>query len=147
MNVLPQMIAVYTTHLRGRTPDTCRWWNDLSHLLHSNWILAQAKRRTKCRRDFLLNIQRRFRFCSWSGSDDRKQAGSDLWIVTGCCLPAKEQSLSVCTQTFCLSQLTAWSRVLLEKLTFAQLVKKFLLNYDTHRFIAIFIRARHLSLS
>jgi hypothetical protein len=68
-----------------------------------------------------------------------------LWIVTGCCLPVKEQSSSVFIQTFCLSQLTAWSRVLLEKLTVAQLVKKFFANYDIQRFIAIFISSRHLS--
>ena len=43
--------------------------------------------------------------------------------------------------------LTAWSRVLLEKLTFCQLVKKFPTFYGTRRFITAFTCARHLSLS
>jgi len=40
-----------------------------------------------------------------------------------------------------------WSRVLLEKLTGFQLVKKFLAFYGTRRFITAFTSARHLSLS
>jgi hypothetical protein len=43
--------------------------------------------------------------------------------------------------------LTAWSRVLLEKQTGLQLVKKFLAFYGTRKFITVFISARHLSLS
>jgi hypothetical protein len=43
--------------------------------------------------------------------------------------------------------LTPWSRVLLEKLTGLQLVKKFPTFYGTQRFITAFISARHLSLS
>jgi hypothetical protein len=43
--------------------------------------------------------------------------------------------------------LTLWSRVLLEKLTDLQLVKKFPTFYGTRRFITAFISARHLSLS
>jgi hypothetical protein len=43
--------------------------------------------------------------------------------------------------------LTAWSRVLLEKLTDLQLVKKFPAFYGTRRFITTFTSARHLSLS
>jgi len=43
--------------------------------------------------------------------------------------------------------LTPWSRVLLEKLTGSQLVKKFLTFYGTWRFITAFINAHHLSLS
>jgi len=43
--------------------------------------------------------------------------------------------------------LTPWSRVLLEKLTGLQLVKKFLTFYGTQRFITTFTSARHLSLS
>jgi hypothetical protein len=39
------------------------------------------------------------------------------------------------------------SRVLLEKLTIAQLVKKFSALYGNRRFIAVFTRARHCSLS
>ena len=40
-----------------------------------------------------------------------------------------------------------WSRVLLEKLTGSQLVKKFPAFYGTPRFISAFTNARHLSLS
>jgi hypothetical protein len=43
--------------------------------------------------------------------------------------------------------LTPWSRVLLEKLTGFQLVKKFPAFYGTRRFITADTRARHLSLS
>jgi hypothetical protein len=42
--------------------------------------------------------------------------------------------------------LTAWSRVILEKLTGSQLVKKFVLRYGTRRFITAFTKASHLSL-
>ena len=43
--------------------------------------------------------------------------------------------------------LTSWSRVLLEKLTGFQLVKKFAAFYGTRKFITAFASARHLSLS
>ena len=43
--------------------------------------------------------------------------------------------------------LIPWSRVLLEKLTGFQLVKKFPAFYGTRRFITAFTNARHLSLS
>jgi len=43
--------------------------------------------------------------------------------------------------------LTPWSRVLLEKLTSLQLVKKFPAFYGTWKFITTFTSARHLSLS
>jgi hypothetical protein len=43
--------------------------------------------------------------------------------------------------------LTPWSRVLLEKLTVLQLVKKFLAFYGTRRFIIAFTSGRHLFLS
>jgi hypothetical protein len=43
--------------------------------------------------------------------------------------------------------LTPWSRVLLEKLTGLQLVKKFPAFYATRRFITALTSARHLSLS
>jgi len=42
---------------------------------------------------------------------------------------------------------TAWSRVILEKLTGSKLVKKFPSFYGTRRFITAFTSARHLSLS
>ena len=41
--------------------------------------------------------------------------------------------------------LTPWSRVLLQKLTGSQLVKKFPTFYGTRRFITAFTSARHLS--
>jgi hypothetical protein len=43
--------------------------------------------------------------------------------------------------------ITPWSRVLLQKLTGSQLVKKFPTFYGTRRFITAFTSARHLSLS
>jgi hypothetical protein len=43
--------------------------------------------------------------------------------------------------------LTPWNRILLEKLTSFQLVKKFPAFYGTRRFITAFTSARHLSLS
>jgi hypothetical protein len=43
--------------------------------------------------------------------------------------------------------LTKWSRVLLEKLTVCQLIKKFPAFYGNRRFITAFTSARHLSLS
>jgi len=42
---------------------------------------------------------------------------------------------------------TPWSRVLLEKLTGLQIVKKFPAFYGTRRFITALTSARHLSLS
>jgi len=42
---------------------------------------------------------------------------------------------------------TAWSRVLLEKLTGSQLLKKFPAFYRTRKFTALFTIARHLSIS
>ena len=50
--------------------------------------------------------------------------------------------------TYLLTHLiTPHSRVLLEKLTGSQLVKKFPAFYGTRRFITAFTSARHLSLS
>jgi prolipoprotein diacylglyceryltransferase len=43
--------------------------------------------------------------------------------------------------------ITPWSRVLPEKLTGSQLVKKFPVFYGTGRFITAFTRARHLPLT
>jgi len=42
---------------------------------------------------------------------------------------------------------TPWSRVLPEKLTGSEIVKKFPTFYGTRRFIVVFVRARQLSLS
>jgi hypothetical protein len=55
------------------------------------------------------------------------------------------QCLTVTTASF--QYLTAWSRVLPEKLTVPQLVNKFPTFYGTRRFITAFTTARHLSLS
>jgi len=46
-----------------------------------------------------------------------------------------------------LSKITPCSRVLLEKLTVPQLVRKFPAFYKTRRFITVFTRAHHFSLS
>jgi len=51
------------------------------------------------------------------------------------------------TLYFLSRQLTPWSRVLLEKLTVTQLVKKFPAFYGTRSFITMFTKARHLFLS
>jgi hypothetical protein len=51
--------------------------------------------------------------------------------------------LSICFGTYLL---TPWSRVLLEKLTDSQLIKKFLGFCVTRRFITAITKARHLSL-
>ena len=50
----------------------------------------------------------------------------------------------ICKTTYLL---TPWSRVLLEKLSVFQLVKKFPAFYGTRRFVTAFTSARHLSLS
>ena len=52
-----------------------------------------------------------------------------------------------CVKAKLTSLLTPWSRVLLEKLTASQLVKKFPALYGTRRFITALTRASHLSLS
>jgi len=45
------------------------------------------------------------------------------------------------------TELTPWSRVLFEKLTVTQLVRKFPTFYGTRMFITVFRRAHHWSLS
>jgi hypothetical protein len=55
--------------------------------------------------------------------------------------------ISALAFTCCTYLLTPWIRVLLEKLTVCQLVKKFPAFYETRRFITAFTSARHLSLS
>ena len=61
--------------------------------------------------------------------------------------------MCVCVRVFMLLTyihtylLTPWNRVLLEKLTGSQLVKKFPAFYWSRRFTTAFTRARHLSLS
>jgi hypothetical protein len=65
------------------------------------------------------------------------------------CKRGKMCRLYVCYILICLLTylLTLWSRVLLEKLTGSQLIKKFSAFYGTRRFITKFTSARHLSLS
>jgi hypothetical protein len=43
--------------------------------------------------------------------------------------------------------LTSWCRILFEKLLVTQLVKKILLSYGTQRFITVFTKSRHWTLS
>ena len=67
------------------------------------------------------------------------------WPVTlfmSCCLPVKDGIILLLTYL-----LTLWSRILLEKLTGFQLVKKFPAFYGTRRFITTVKSIRHLSLS
>jgi hypothetical protein len=45
------------------------------------------------------------------------------------------------------NKLTPWSRVLPEKLKPPKLLKKFPAFYGTRRFITVYTRARHLSIS
>ena len=63
-------------------------------------------------------------------------------IRTPCRCLSKKTRVFTCTYL-----LTPWSRVLLEKLTRLQLVKKFPTFYGTRRFITAFTSVPHLSLS
>jgi len=81
-----------------------------------------------------------------------RQTG-EAWDLCQCCLTIKEAS-DRNAFPFSLSSMygewiktTAWSTVLLEKLTGLQLVKEFPAFYGTRRFITAFTGARHLSLS
>jgi len=56
--------------------------------------------------------------------------------------------MEICGQLHAVANLLiTWNRVLLEKLTGFQLVKKFPAFYGTTRFITAFTNARHLSLN
>ena len=68
---------------------------------------------------------------------------SVLWF----CLSSYVGKLSVFTDYLLTYLLTPWRRVLLEKLTGLQLVKKFLAFHGTRRFITALTSVRHLSLS
>jgi hypothetical protein len=77
---------------------------------------------------------------------------SDTWVCGLWVLALNIESVISNTVTpFCTNKnthlLTPWRRVLLEKLTGLQLVKKFPAFYGTRRFLTALIRARHLSLS
>ena len=56
-------------------------------------------------------------------------------------------SLKIVSPFYANLTLTPWSRVLLEKPTATQLVKKFPAFYGTRTFITVFTKAGHLSLS
>ena len=63
-------------------------------------------------------------------------------------VPRKKNHLFTYSLTYLLTSfLTPWCRVLLEKLTGLQLVKKFPAFHGTRRFITALTRVRHLSLS
>ena len=63
-------------------------------------------------------------------------------------LSQKHYNFPHCAFTYLLTYcITPWSRVLLEKQTDSQLVKKFRAFYGTRRFITAFTSARHLFLS
>jgi len=64
-----------------------------------------------------------------------------------CSPPHLQCGRSVVLHTLMQCLLTPWSRVLLEKLTGSQLVKKFPTFYGNRRFITTLTSARHLSLS
>jgi hypothetical protein len=68
--------------------------------------------------------------------------------IGGACSTRGQDLLACLLATYLLTYLlTPWNRVLLEKLTGLQLVKKFTAFYGTRRFITAFTRARQLSLS
>ena len=78
-----------------------------------------------------------------------------ICVAALCCVVLCIVTSGLIAVLCCLSQhsylltylLTPWSRVLLERLTGFQLVKKFLAFYGTRRFITAFTSARHLSIS
>jgi hypothetical protein len=74
---------------------------------------------------------------------------SVIAAVSGVILVARHRSSLSCIEYFVewSNLLTPWRRVLLEKLTSSQLVKKFPTFYGTRRFITAFTSDRHLSLS
>ena len=68
------------------------------------------------------------------------------YVSQGLCpLGLKTSMLDISMHIACL--LTLWSRVLLEKLTSSQLVKKFPTFYGTQRFVTAFTNVCHLYLS
>ena len=59
----------------------------------------------------------------------------------------RQQGLAIELRPYCRQLLTPWIRILLEKLTGSQLVKKSPTVYGTRRAITVFTSAHHLSLS
>ena len=75
---------------------------------------------------------------------------SELTALNVACLTRRHNILFLMNYSvahFLTYLLTPWSRILLEKPTGLQLVKKFPAFYGTRRFITAFTNARHLSLS
>ena len=77
----------------------------------------------------------------------------DMYFVYGFCYGNARSAVQEYKRRFpdrripSIGILTPWCRVLLEKLTGLQLVKKFPANHETQMFIPAFASARHLSLS
>jgi len=69
------------------------------------------------------------------------------WGFTGDSTVTSHSCLYISARCILTYLLTPWSRVLLQKLTSLQLVKKFPAFYGTRRFITALTSARHLSLS
>jgi len=84
--------------------------------------------------------------CVWAGNIDSETAWDRHWSAAAQEKKIQSQDtcvrLPVAVRVLC----TAWSRVLLQKLTDSQLVK-FPTFYGTRRFITVLTSARHLSLS
>jgi hypothetical protein len=88
-------------------------------------------------------LQAPFRFSTWTALKCNGHWDCNLYAVL-----FGKQAQSLRTQAApSLYSLTPRSRVLLEKLTGSQLIKKFLAFYGTRRFIVAFTNARHLSQS
>ena len=80
--------------------------------------------------------------------DDDEEVVYDCIMYTWYCILAYIQhNGNVSFENEITNQITPWRRVLLEKLTGSQLVKKFPAFYGTRKFITAFTSARHLSLS
>jgi len=89
--------------------------------------------------------------CLWGKNLNQKNlpVRRSLWLITmtmlvmGCDVNTCQTAVSSKRKAL----FAPWNRVLLEKLTVSQLVKKFPAFYGTRRFITAFTSARHLSLS
>jgi hypothetical protein len=68
-------------------------------------------------------------------------------ILIDCTFTRKRFKISASKLIYYSHSLTSWSRILLEKLTGAQLVKKLSAISATRRFITAFTSTRHMSLS
>ena len=122
------------------TSFTFTWW--FSWMMHSTSAVACGMMIVQAWSDLIVSVTRHsiFNFLlhsyMWSRGQHTLPHCSFMWWLIGF-----DQFV---TLTYLL---TPWSRVLLEKLTGFQLIKKFPAFYGTHRFITAFTSARHLSLS